>query len=200
MEEVDEPLYFEDDKEIIVKGFQGADNQNVFSLNSWGLQEKKKLKLDYNFSPFTVYRQNVFNDLMKIYEDKRLTSRCILVNFKGEDTCGERVTRDVFSEFFKFVFCFNCAGISPCVLSSLSEEEPVKFGKILTHYFIQFNMFRTGFSKAVLEYIIFDKVRKETLQESFYNYISPCEKNIIQQCLPRRSFDDEIVQGLCDIY
>ena len=61
-------------------------------------------------------------------------------------------------------------------------------------------MFPTGFSKAVLEYIIFDKVRKETLQESFYNYILPYEKNIIQQCLQRRSFDDEIVQGLCDIF
>ena len=48
MEEVDEPLYFEDDKEITVKGFQGADNQNAFSLNSRRLQEKEKLKLDYN--------------------------------------------------------------------------------------------------------------------------------------------------------
>ena len=192
MEEVDEPLYFEDDKEITVKGFQGADNQNVFSLNSRRLQEKEKLKLDYNIAPFTVDRHNVFNDLMKIYEDERVTSRCISVNFKGEDAYGEGVTRDVFSEFFKFVFRFKSVGISSCVPSSLSEEESVKFGKILTHYFVQFNMFPTGFSKAVLEYITFDKVRKETLQESF--------KNIIQQCLQKKSFDDEIVQGLCDIF
>ena len=80
--------------------------------------------------------------------------------------------------------------------TSLSEEESVKFGKILCHYFVQFNMFPTGFSKAVLEYIIFDK----TLQESFYNYISPLEMNIIQRCLQRKSFDDEIAQGLCDIF
>ena len=137
---------------------------------------------------------------MKIYEDKRVISRSISVNFKGEDAYGEGVTRDVFSEFFKFVFRFKSAGISSCVPSSLSEEESVKFGKILTHYFVQFNMFPTGFSKAVLEYIIFDKVRKETLQESFYNYISANEKNVIQQCLQRRSVDDEIVQGLCDTF
>ena len=43
MDEVDELLYFEDDKEITVKGFQGADYQNAFSLNNRGLQEKKKL-------------------------------------------------------------------------------------------------------------------------------------------------------------
>ena len=53
MEEVDEPLYFED---VTVKVFQGADNQNVFSLNCRRLQEKEKLKLDYNIAPFTVDR------------------------------------------------------------------------------------------------------------------------------------------------
>ena len=174
MEEVDEPLYF------TVKGFQGADKQNVFSLNSRRLQEKDKLKLDYNTAPVTVDRHNVFYDLMKIYEDERVISRCILVNFKGEHAYGEGVTRNVFSEFFKFVFRFKSAGISSCVPNFLSEEESVKLGKILAHYFVQFNMFPTGFSKAVLEYIIFDKVRKETLQESFYNYILPYEKNIIQ--------------------
>ena len=145
MEEVDEPLPFKDDKEITVKGFQGADNQNIFSLNSRRLQEKEKLKLDYNIAPFTVDRHNVFNDLMKIYEDERVISRCILVNFKGEDAYGGGVTRDVFSEFFKFLFRFKSADISSRVPISLSEEESVKFGKILIHYFVQFNMFPTRF-------------------------------------------------------
>ena len=53
MEELDEPLYFEN---VTVKVFQGADNQNVFSLNCRRLQEKEKLKLDYNIAPFTVDR------------------------------------------------------------------------------------------------------------------------------------------------
>ena len=145
MEEVDEPLPFKDDKEVTVKGFQGADNQNIFSLNRRRLQEKEKLKLDYNIAPFTVDRHNVFNDLMKIYEDERVISRCILVNFKGEDAYGGGVARDVFSEFFKFLFRFKSADISSRVPISLSEEESVKFGKILIHYFVQFNMFPTRF-------------------------------------------------------
>ena len=106
MEEVEEPLCFEDDKEITVKGFQRADNQNVFSLNSRRLQEKENLKLDYNTVPFAVDRHNIFKDLMTIYEDNRVTSGCILVNFEGDGAYSERVTQDVFSEFFKFVFCF----------------------------------------------------------------------------------------------
>ena len=193
MAEVDEPLYFEDNKEITVKGFQGADDQNVFSVNSRRLQEKKKLRLDYNIAPFTADHHNIFNYLMKIYEDERVTSRCISVNFKGEDAYSEGVARDVFSEFFKFAFRFKSADISSCVPSSFSEEESVTFGNILTHCFVQFNMFPTGFPKAVLEYITFDKVRNEILQESFYNYISQCEKNIIQRCLQSKNFDEEIV-------
>ena len=49
-------------------------------------------------------------------------------------------------------------------------------------------MLPTGASKPVLENIIFDEVRK-FLQKSFHNYISLYEKNIIQQCLQRKSFD-----------
>ena len=91
------------------------------------------------------------------------------------------------------MFCFKSVDISCYVASSLSKEQSVKFGKILTHYFIQFNMFPTGASKTVLENIIFDEVRKETLLELFHNYIPPYEKNITQQCLQRKNFDDGIV-------
>ena len=91
------------------------------------------------------------------------------------------------------MFRFKSVDISCYVPSSLSKGKSVKFGKILTHYFIQLNMFPTGASKAVLENIIFDKVRKETLLELFHNYILPYEKNITQQCLQRKNFDYGIV-------
>ena len=65
--------------------------------------------------------QLIDTDLMKIYEDERVTSHCISVNFKREDAYDEGVTRDVFSEFSKFIFRFKSAGISFCVPSSLSE-------------------------------------------------------------------------------
>ena len=68
--------------------------------------------------------------------------------------------------YFKFVFHFKSDGISSCIPSSLRKKESIKFGKIITHYFVQFNIFPTGFSKAIIEYIIFDKVCNEVLQES----------------------------------
>ena len=118
-------------------------------------------------TPFTVDRHNVFNDLMKIYEDERVISRCILVNFKGEHAYGEGVTRNLFSEFFKFVFRFKSAGISSCVPSSLSEEESVKFGKILSHYFVQFNMFPRDFQKRYLNILFWINCVKKPCKNHF---------------------------------
>ena len=91
------------------------------------------------------------------------------------------------------MFRFQSVDISCYLPSSLSKGKSVKFGKILTHYFIQLKMFPTGASKAVLENIIFDEVRKETLLELFHNFIPPYEENITQQCLQRKNFDDGIV-------
>ena len=79
--------------------------------------------------------------------------------FLGEEAFGEGVTRDVYSQFFKYVFRFKSAGLSACVPISLNEDESIYFGKILTHCFIQCNTFPTSFPKAILEYILFDKVQ-----------------------------------------
>ena len=53
----------------------------------------------------------------------------------------------------------------------------------MAHCFIQCNTFPTSFPKAILEYILFDKVRDETFRESFYNYVSGHEKALILRCL-----------------
>ena len=75
------------------------------------------------------------------------------------------------------------ASLLTCVPISLNEDESIYFGKILTHCFIQCNTFPTSFPKAILEYILFDKVRDETLRESFCKYVSGHEKALILRCL-----------------
>ena len=115
------------------------------------------------------------------------------IRFLGEEACGKGVTHDVYSQFFKYVIRFKSAGLSACVPISLNEDEAVYFGKILTHYFIQCNTLPTSFSKAILEYILFDKVRDETLRESFYNYVSGHEKVLILRCLESDSLTEGMV-------
>ena len=47
------------------------------------------------------------------------------IRFLGEEACGEGVTRDVYSQFFKYVFRFKSAGLSACVPISLNEDESI---------------------------------------------------------------------------
>ena len=164
MTEVNEPLPFEEDEEITMTGFQ---EKTVFDLHERRKREKEKLVTNYDIAPYAVERHNVFSDLLKIYvENADITSNMLSIRFLGEEARGEGVTRHVHSQFFKYVFRFKSAGLSACVPISLNEDESMYFGKILTHCFIQCNTFPTSFPKAILEYILFDKVRDETLRES----------------------------------
>ena len=144
---------------------------------------------------------NIFSDLLKIYvENADITSNMLSIHFLGEEAFGEGVTRDRYSQFFKYVFRFKSAGLPGFEPISLNEDESIYFGKILTHCFIQCNTFPTSFPKAILEYILFDKVRNETLRESFYNYVSGHEKALILRCLESDSLTEGMVQDLCDIF
>ena len=122
------------------------------------------------------------------------------IRFLGEEAFGEGVTGYVYSKFFKYVFRFKSVSFSACVPISLNEDESIYFGKILTHCFIQCNTFSTSFPKAILEYILFDKRRKETLRESFYNYVIGHEKALILHCLESDLLTEGMVQDLCDIF
>ena len=53
------------------------------------------------------------------------------IRFLGAEAFGEGVTRDVYSQFFKYVFIFKSAGLPACVPISLKEDESIYFGKIL---------------------------------------------------------------------
>ena len=198
MTEVNEPLRFEEDEEITMTGFQ---EKTVFDLHERRKREKEKLVTNYDIASYVVERHNVFSDLLKIYvENADITSNMLSIRFLGGEAFGEGVTRDVYSQFFKYVFRFTSAGLSACVPTSLNEDESIYFGKTLTHCFIQCNTFSTSFPKAIIEYILFDKVLDETLRESFYNYVSGHEKALILRCLESDSLTEGMVQDLCDIF
>ena len=108
--------------------------------------------------------------------------------------------RDVYSQFFKYIFRFNSEGLSAYVPISLNDDESKYFGKILTHCFIQCNTFPTSLPKVTLEYILFDKVRDETLRESFYNFVSRHDKVLLLRCLESDTLIEGTMQHLRDIF
>ena len=104
MTEIEEPLPFEEDEEITMTGFQ---EKTVFDLHEKRKKEKEKLVTNYDVVPFVIERHNIFSDLLKIFvENAYITSNMLSIRFLGEEAFGEGVTRDVYSQFFKYVFRF----------------------------------------------------------------------------------------------
>ena len=54
-----------------------------------------------------VSRDSVYEDLLKIYKKRNVTSHKLHITFKGVDTVGDGVARDAYSAFFSGVYNEN---------------------------------------------------------------------------------------------
>ena len=51
------------------------------------------------------------------------------IRFLGGEAFGEGVMRDVYSQFFKYVFRFKSEGLSACLPISLNEDKSIYLEK-----------------------------------------------------------------------
>ena len=71
------------------------------------LQDKREIeaaKLNNIAINAEVSRDSVYEDLLKIYKKRNLTSHKLHIIFKGEDAVGDGVARDAYSAFFSGVY------------------------------------------------------------------------------------------------
>ena len=105
-----------------------------------------------------------------------------------DDAFGDGITKDVYSYFFKELFQFRCAGIDASVPTSLTDEEAERLGIIITHAYVQQNIFPVGLAKSVFEYMLTNDVRDDTLLESFLLYLNVRERQLIKKAISDSSF------------
>ena len=98
-----------------------------------------------------------------------------------DDAFGDGITKDVYSYFFKGLFQFRCAGIDASVPTSLTDEEAERLGIIITHAYVQQNIFPVGLAKSVFEYMLTNDVRDDTLLESLLLYLNVRERQLIKK-------------------
>ena len=70
------------------------------------LQDKREIeaaKLSNVVINVEVSRDSVYEDLLKIYKKRNVTSHKLHITFKGVDTVGDGVARDAYSAFFSGV-------------------------------------------------------------------------------------------------
>ena len=166
-----DPIDFEEDQEITMYGYSNMSNMEI--LETEGNSEKDALINDN--SVFLVDLLDVLADMFCMYQDAEIAKSVIKINFIGEDATDHGVTRDVYSQFCKDISRFGSSGIHANVPSSLSETESELFGKILTHAYIQYNIFPIQIAKPFFEQLLKGEVRNDTLIPSLKSYVQKNE-------------------------
>ena len=200
MQEINMPLQLEEENEVSMKGFSLEKACNLDRIEQKRLEAKSKLQSDglpiLETSHFQVDRHNIINDLFIVYA-KRVASKHISVEFADEDAVGDGVTRDVYSCFYKELYRFNCSGINAHVPStSLSDSHAEKLGVIISHAFIQYNIFPIRLAKATFQYMVTDDVNDDTLMESFLLFIDTHERAVFEKCVHDESQFNEAAKNI----
>ena len=174
----EKPPNFEEDGEVTVPGFSAQGTNNHLNNNSENLEIKRRiskndlyLETGGNVFLYAVHRHDIIKSLFAVYSDASITKYMISLVFKGENASGDGVTRDVYTQIFKEIFKMYSSGIHANVPTGLSAEECEKFGRILCHSFIQFNIFPVQIAKAFFEQVVMDSVRHNVLLESFQEFV-----------------------------
>lgn len=141
------------------------------------IKELDKLK---ELISVTVSRETVYPDMIALFSKRNVSTHKLSICFQGESAVGDGVTRDAFSEFFVKLQrkMDGCAEKVPT--TDMDEEELNVVGSIITHAFIQLNIFPTEVCKASLNHYLFDSVSDNSLISSFLNFISIRESQVVK--------------------
>ena len=196
MAELEEPLPFEEDNEITMQGFNTL--ETLSRLDDKRTEFRNNLNSDAigsGLTIFTVDRNCIITDVFELY-NKRIASKVVSIHFSDEDAVGDGVSRDVYCYFFKELYQFRCAGIDANVPCSLSDTEAERLGEIITHAFVQYNVFPIRIAKATFKYLIAGEVNDDTLLDSFLLYIDKHERNVVKKLLDDIEQFDQIAKNI----
>jgi len=72
------------------------------------------------------------------------------------------------------------SGVTETVPSSMSEDDARKYGKIVSHAYLQYSVFPVTMAKAFFESLLFETVREQTLIESYFSFLqSSSERSLL---------------------
>ena len=150
-----------------------------------------------------VRRDNIIADLISVYRDQDLTNTRVRVTLVGEDASGNGVGREMYALFWDKLLSEHAEGDSeftvPNVIT-LSADDYITIGRILTHQFIQFGTFPVRLNQASVHQAIFSHVSDECLVSSFLHLLPPRERECLSNALAGTCpfLADEVLEVLKD--
>ena len=133
---LNQPLDFEEECKIMMLGYSNTLAKRTGTIEVKRNMEIFKLKNDTG-SCFYVDQHSVVHDILEMHEYEAITDHYVTVKFRDENALGDGVSRDVYTQFYKYVFRLYSSGIHENIPLSFSERDRAVFGRIITHSFIQ---------------------------------------------------------------
>ncbi len=177
-----------------VKNEETTLNNEQRSENNYrSLQEKREKAFNALFDDvhITIRRDHIVADLLLAYRDRNMINKHVLVTIQGEDAHGNGVAHEINALFWDTLLSQNAEGDSeftiPVVLT-LTADDYVNIGKILTHQFIQFGPFPVRINQASSQQAIFGYASDECVVSSFLCLLPLRER----KCLPNALLGNEL--------
>jgi hypothetical protein len=182
-------------------------NKEQRSENNYrSLQEKREKAFNALFDDvhITIRRDHIVADLLLAYRDRNMINKHVLVTIQGEDAHGNGVAREMYALFWDTLLSQNAEGDSeftiPVVLT-LTADDYVNIGKILTHQFIQFGAFPVRINQASIQQAIFGYASDECMVSSFLRLLPVRERKCLSNALlGNESFSVEDVLEVLEDY
>ncbi|KAK3742020.1 hypothetical protein QZH41_014346 [Actinostola sp. cb2023] len=140
-----------------------------------------------------VHRVNIKTDLVNIFSDQKILQKTIewkVIDDHGKEEEGEGagVQRDIFSTFWQSIYSSVTLGDLekvPCIRHDHQKTEWEAIGRVLAYGFKYFGYIPIGLSPVFLASCIHgeDKISDEELLQSFSNYVTSDERDIIKTSL-----------------
>lgn len=151
----------------LLQGESNSDSGIIQSL------EDKRMKHLYGLLPGRIVlldRHDVVKELLALYKDDGILCTKLSVSFLDETALGDGVLREVFSTFWDTFLARFCEGNKQFAFTprpSLTDEDYVAVGRIITHQFVLTGTFPVQVAEAQIIQAMFGQVSEDCLVSSF---------------------------------
>ena len=167
------------------------------------LQDKREIeaaKLNNTVINDEFSRDSVYEDLLKIYKKRNVTSHKRHITFKGEDAVGDGVARDAYSAFCSGVYTRMDGCYEKIPSPNFDETDLEIIQKVITHTFMQHNLFPVELSKVSLKHYTFGTAPEKELLSSFLKFLTSYEANIIIKFRESKTLKEQPILDIFNEY
>ncbi|XP_066913460.1 uncharacterized protein [Clytia hemisphaerica] len=178
---IEEAMNLSESGEVGFGEFLPAGNKVVCSkeeLESLRKTERERL-IDNGTNFEFVSRENIYNDMLKLYRKRGITTKNVVIEFNDESGEGDGVSRDVFAAFFAELYTKMDGDNEKIPTIDMDETDLEVIGKVITHAYLLHGLYPFKIAHCAMKFELFGNLDDEDLVRSFLNYLPANERKTI---------------------